>query len=85
MVYIPVVSYYCCWFFIIIIIINEFIKEDETWGLLLLFGKDLTHSLPIDGDSGTVFYYEGIDWFPQSWVNWCLTVLGGDYQKSFII
>lgn len=45
----------------------------------------MTHSLPTDGDFGTVFNYKGIDWFPESWANWCLTVLRGDYYKSFII
>lgn len=35
----------------------------------------LTHSLPIDGYFGTVFDYEGIDWFPEGWINWCLTML----------
>lgn len=64
-------------------VVNYYQYKKMKRGYLLL--EHLTHSLPIDGDFGTVFYYKGIDWFPQSWVNWCLTVLGGDYQKSFFI
>lgn len=37
--------------------------------------RNMTHSLPIDSDFGTVLDYKGIDWFPESWVNWRLTML----------